>query len=101
MDVEVVHEPARKRFVVRSGEKESHLFYIRLNDDVVDFRSTFVHPTLRGQGVGEELVRTGLEWARAHRLRVIPTCWFVETIVRRHPEYRPLLERGNDSQPGA
>jgi predicted GNAT family acetyltransferase len=93
VDVEVVHEPARRRFVARAGERESQLVYLRLEQDVVDFRSTYVDPTLRGHGVGEKLVRRALEWARDEGLKVIPSCWFVDTVVRRHPEYEALLER--------
>ena len=52
-----------------------------------------MHPALRGHGVGEKLVRQALEWAREEGLRVIPSCWFVDTVVRRHPEYETLLER--------
>ena len=93
MDVSVVHEPARRRFVARSGERESQLVYLPLEENTVDFRSTYVHPALRGHGVGEKLVREALEWARAEGLKVIPSCWFVDTVVRRHPEYAPLLAR--------
>ena len=93
MDADVVHEPARRRFVVRDGERESQLVYLPLEHDTVDFRSTYVHPAARGHGVGEKLVREALEWARVEGLRVIPSCWFVGTVVRRHPEYAPLLER--------
>ena len=93
MDVEVLHEPSRRRFVARDGERESQLVYLRLEADVVDFRSTYVHPAVRGHGVGEKLVREALEWARGEGLKVIPSCWFVDTVVRRHPEYEPLLER--------
>ena len=84
MDVTVVHEPTRRRFVAHAGG---------LEQDVVDFRSTYVDPSLRGHGVGEKLVRQALDWAREEGLKVIPTCWFVDTVVRRHPEYEILLER--------
>ena len=93
MDVTVVHEPTRRRFVAHAGERESQLVYLRLEQDVVDFRSTYVDPSLRGHGVGEKLVRQALEWAREEGLKVIPSCWFVDTVVRRHPEYETLLER--------
>lgn len=93
VDVEVLHEPARRRFVARSGASESQLIYAPGGGGSVDFRSTYVDPAVRGRGVGEELVRAALEWAEREGLTVIPTCWFVETVVRRHPEYRPLLER--------
>jgi predicted GNAT family acetyltransferase len=93
VDVSVVHEPARRRFVTQAGEQESQLVYLRLEQGVVDFRSTYVHPALRGRGVGEKLVREALDWARDEGLRVIPSCWFVDSVVRRHPEYEPLLER--------
>ena len=93
MDVDVVHEPQRRRFVVTADGKECQLFYIPIDDSSVDFRSTFVHPGLRGRGVGEKLVRRALEWAREEGLKVVPTCWFVDTVVRRHPEYAPLIQR--------
>jgi predicted GNAT family acetyltransferase len=93
VDVTVVHERTRRRFVARAGERESQLVYLRLEQDTVDFRSTYVHPALRGQGVGETLVREALEWARTEGLKVIPSCWFVGTVVRRYPEYAPLLEK--------
>jgi predicted GNAT family acetyltransferase len=93
MDVEIVHEPTRGRFVVLVDGRESQLVYLRLDDAVVDFRSTFVHPALRGRGVGDKLIRHALDWARAEGLKVVPTCWFVDTVVRRHPEYASIIER--------
>jgi predicted GNAT family acetyltransferase len=93
MDVEIVHEPARGRFVVLVDGRESQLVYLKLDDAVVDFRSTFVHPALRGRGIGDKLIRHALDWARAEGLKVVPTCWFVDTVVRRHPEYASIIER--------
>ena len=93
MEFEVEHEPGRRRFVTRTGERESRLFYIPVAPDVVDFRNTWVDPASRGQGVGEALVLAALRWARDGGLRVIPTCGFVATVVRRHPEFEPLLTR--------
>jgi uncharacterized protein len=92
VDVQVTHEPTRRRFVARVGEHESQLVYLQKGPGVVDFRSTFVHPSARGKGVGDKIVREALEWARAEGLKVIPSCWFVDTVVQRHPEYQPLLE---------
>ena len=93
MDREVVHEPARGRFVVRSGGSESQLIYVAGGKGLVEFRRTWVDPSARGRGVGAGLVRAALKWAKGEGLKVIPTCWFVRTVVGRHPEYRPLLER--------
>lgn len=93
---EVVHEPERRRFVARTGERESRLFYIPGPPGVVDFRTTWVDPSSRGRGVGEALVLAGLRWAREEGLRVVPTCGFVGTVVRRHPEFEPLLTRAEE-----
>ena len=90
---EVVHEPARRRFVDRSGGSESQLIYEAVGEGLVEFRSTWVDPSARGRGVGEGLVLAALAWAKDEGLKVIPACWFVRTVVGRYPEYQPLLER--------
>ena len=50
VDGEVAHEPARGRFVVRSGGSESPLIYVPGEGGIVEFRSTWVDPPGRGSG---------------------------------------------------
>lgn len=91
MTVEIEHEEGSGEFVARVEGRDSVLRYARVDERTLDLRSTFVHPEQRGRGIGEKLVTKALDYAREHGCRVIPTCWFVDTVVRRHPEYRELL----------
>jgi len=91
MKIDVEHHPERGEFVVTIDGLRSQLRYERVGDEVLDLRSTFVHRDLRGRTVGIQLVRSALDYARAQGYRVIPTCWFVETVVERYPDYRDLL----------
>ena len=91
LDLDIRHEPEGRRFVARIDGMESVLVYAPIGGGAVDFISTYVPPPARGRDVGEALVLEALEWARAEGLTVIPSCWFVGTVVRRHPPYAPLL----------
>jgi predicted GNAT family acetyltransferase len=83
---ETRHEPERRRFVLQpDGGGEAVLEYA-LSPGVVDFHHTYVPPVARGRGVAERLVRDGLAWARSEDLRVIPSCSYVASYLRRHPE---------------
>lgn len=93
---EVVHEPERSRFAVRSDGTEAVLEYQKLADKVV-FAHTGVPRALEGRGAGGALARAGLEWARGEGLRVIPICPFVSSYIRRHPEYAELVQRGGEA----
>lgn len=90
MSVKIAHEPENDRFVTRIDGRESRIEYAE-RGDILDLVSTFVHPDDRGRGVGERLVKRALEYAREHDRTVIPTCWFVGTVLERHPEYRDLV----------
>ena len=91
MTFDIVHEREQLRFVTVAGGRTGLLRYRPVDDETLDLTSTWVHPSLRGRGVGEALVRAALDHARAEGYSVIPTCWFVRTVVERHPGYEDLL----------
>lgn len=91
MHVEISHRPDQNQFVATAEGKDSFLRYSPVGEDTLDLVSTFVHRELRGRGVGEKLVQRALDYARQEGLQVIPTCWFVDTVMERHPEYKDLV----------
>jgi hypothetical protein len=46
---------------------------------------------LEGKGLAAKLTRTALDFARAHRLRVVPLCPYVSAYIRRHSEVQDLV----------
>ena len=91
-DEAVEHEVESSRFAVRRDGHLAVLEYQLFSDKVV-FTHTEVPRELEGHGVGASLARTGLEWARARELRVVPVCPFVAAYIGRHPEYVDLVRR--------
>jgi uncharacterized protein len=89
----VVHEPDRKRFLVRLPEGEGELVYEMIDPATIDLRHTGVQPTLQGRGVGAELVSHAFRHARENGLRVVPTCPYVQRWLKDHPEAHDLLVR--------
>jgi predicted GNAT family acetyltransferase len=94
MNVTVLHEPDRHRFVVALENGEATLQYKHAGSKTFDFRSTFVPEQHRGRQIGEKLVVEALAYARTLGYSVIPSCPFVHTIVRRHSEYGDLIVEG-------
>lgn len=93
MAIDVTHDEGRSRFVVDLGEgDEAYLDYREREDGVLDYVSTFVPEEHRGGGVAEGLAVTALEWARETGREVVPSCPYVNHVVRDvHPRFRSLL----------
>ena len=89
----VTHQPEKKRFEIRVGNEVAVLEYIAAKNFLV-FTHTEVPPSLEGQGFASQLVRTGLEYAKAQKQPVLPLCPYVAMYIRRHPEYRTLVLPG-------
>ena len=69
------------------------LSYKEVRPGVIEIKSTLVPAHLRGQGVGTQLARQALDWARSEGLKVVPLCPFVAEFIEQHPEYQDLLEQ--------
>jgi uncharacterized protein len=90
LDVQVVHNVDEGRFEAevegRLAVAEYHLAPGRIL-----FTHTEVPPQFRGRGIAGQVVRAGLEHARAEGLTVVPYCSYVASYIRRHPEYHDLV----------
>ena len=90
-ELEITHNPAEHRFETWIDGQLSKLDYIQEGNDFV-ITHVGVYPELRGQGVAGRIVQVGLEYAKAHSLRVIPMCSYAAAYIRRHPEYLELTK---------
>lgn len=93
-DGEVEHEAGQPkgRYVVRVGEAEAEMTYSRAGEHLVIIDHTEVPDALRGQGVGERLVRRAVEDARAAGDQILPLCPFALAQMQRHPEWHDVLQ---------
>ncbi len=85
----IQHDAEHSRFFVSLPEGEAQLVYAPFSEEILDLQHTEVPPAAEGHGVGDALVRAALGYARAHGLRVIATCPYVQVWLQRHPEERP------------
>ena len=92
----------RAEYAVRDNQ-ELHRFEVDLGDSVaiaaytlmagkIMFTHTEVPVAHEGKGVGTALIRAGLAAARARGLKVIPTCPFFASYIKRHPQEQDLLD---------
>ncbi|WP_148227447.1 GNAT family N-acetyltransferase [Fulvimarina pelagi] len=84
LDIEHETREGGGRFTTSRGAAE--LTYRRRDADTVVFDHTFVPPEERSKGIAAELVKAGVDWARAENLKVVPQCPYVAVMFRREPE---------------
>jgi hypothetical protein len=63
----------------------------RLRDDTITFTHTEVGDEYEGEGLGSRLAAAALDAARDAGLAVIPSCDFIASYVKEHPEYIQLV----------
>jgi predicted GNAT family acetyltransferase len=89
----VHHDVAAHRFVVRLPAGEAVLSYELAGPGVLDVSSTYVPPPERGRGVAARLVRAAVAHAREEHLKIVPSCWYVRRWLDAHPEEQDLVTR--------
>ena len=88
--LKVTKNEAAGQFEVPIGGMTARLVYVRTGGRVI-LAHTVVPPAFRNRGIGSLLVRAALDDARAQRLQVVPSCWFVRDYIAQNPEYRGLI----------
>ena len=89
--MEIKHAPAAGRIDGASDGSIAPRDDGREDARTLDLRSTFVPEALRGRGIAGQIVRHALDYARSEGLKVIPTCSYVASTIRRNPEFADLV----------
>ena len=90
-ELTVRDNPEKHRFEIDLGDSTAVAEYIVTPTKII-FSHTEVPPQHEGKGIGSTLIRAALDNARTRGLKVIPTCPFFASYMKRHPETHDLLD---------
>jgi hypothetical protein len=90
MDHKVIHEKENERFVIHLDENEVYVEYT-MEDKEINLYHTYTHPALRGKGLAALVVRAAFEFAKENKLRVVPTCSYVQAFLLKNDHYKSLV----------
>lgn len=94
MDIEIRHERHDQQgryHLVLDGSEAGELDYRDDDEGRRTFTHTGVRPEHEGHGHAAQLVRRGLDDARADGRTVIPQCSYVAAYLAQHPDDLDLL----------
>jgi hypothetical protein len=93
MDITITDErngPLGQYHLLVDGDEVGELDY-RDDDGRRVFTHTGVRPAFEGKGLAAQLVRRGLDDARAEGVSVVPQCSYVAAYLAQHPDDIDLL----------
>jgi uncharacterized protein len=88
--MDITHDDKNAEFFMETEKGRATLNYLR-EGDKLDFHHTFVPEALRGQGIAEKVVAAGFDYAKQNKLKVIPSCPYVQRLLRRHEDWKELV----------
>ena len=78
-------------FIDEDGEWIAELTYVN-NNGIMTIDHTEIDEKLRGEGIGEDMVRAAVEYARANGLKINAVCPYAKKIIDRTPEFQDVVE---------
>jgi len=98
MDLDIQHEEG-KRYYIPFEKQKAELTYVETGK-TRDFRHTFVPEELRGRKIAERLVRHALDDSMKSGYKLVPTCPYVESFVKKNPEYQAAVDQAKATKEG-
>jgi len=80
-----------KFFIEKDGVQLAEMVYTMTDPHKMIIEHTEVDDQLRGQNVGNQLVKAGVDFARTNNIKIIPLCPFANSVFKRKTEYADVL----------
>ncbi len=80
-------------YIEKDGEWTAEMTYKKQGDDKIVIDHTEVDESLRGKGIGEKLIKAGVEFARKNNLKIVAQCTFAKKVIDETPEFQDVLSK--------
>ncbi len=84
-------ETKGKFYVENDGREVALMTYSKAGADEIIIDHTEVDASLKGRGIGQNLVAEGVKFARENSLKIIPRCPFAQAEFDKHDDYADVL----------
>lgn len=92
MEIKHIERGERGAFIVKAdGERLAEMTYVKVGNTGFIIDHTEVDKSLRGQGVGEKLVKAAVEHARTNKLKIYATCPYALRVLGGDPEFSDVF----------
>ncbi|MCX2680397.1 GNAT family N-acetyltransferase [Galbibacter sp. EGI 63066] len=94
MAIQVQQEASASKgryFVEEKGKILAEMTYSVAGSDKIIIDHTDVDDSLRGKGVGQQMVKQAVDDARENNIKILPLCPFAKSQFDKHPEYADVL----------
>lgn len=93
MQIQQKEEGQHGSFFVEENENRlAEMTYTLSGPEIMIIDHTEVDESLKGQGVGNQLLDHAVAYAREKNLKIIPLCPFANAVFKRkHEEYKDVL----------
>ena len=88
--LDVNNNTAESRFEIFVGHDMAFLEY-KQSAGKINLMHTEVPEKLEGRGLGGKLARAAFEYAEKEQIKVMPSCPFIISYLKKHSEYRHLI----------
>lgn len=87
------NENQKISYINENGEELGYLKFTKLTDEkVLTADSTFVDPSLRGQGIAKQLVDHLVAYAKQEDFKIRPVCSYVVKLFEVDDSYQDIKE---------
>lgn len=91
MTLEVRDNPTRQRYELVVDDRIVSIADYQIDGTTLVVPHVETDPSMRGQGMADELMRGMLDDLRANSRTILPLCGFAAAYIRDHPEDADLL----------
>lgn len=86
-----IKQGAQSFYIGNEENSEAEVHFARAGENRIIIDHTHVADHLRGQKVGQQLVKAAVEYAKKENLIVVPLCPFAKAEFEKNTEYQELL----------